>query len=341
MSATMTVPLRRSAAGAAILLDVGIERGVSVETLLRDSRLDEHEVRLASAEIESWQEQAVARNLLAACDEPCLGLIAGSRYRITTYGAWGLGMATSPTVREAIELGVRYVGLTHSFCAMRLEEDRDTARFFLDASAVPDDLRVFFTERSTAACFMTFRGMLPGALVEYTNFAYPAPPGMDRYQEILGAPAHFDAEQTFAVLDRGILDLRLPRANEGTARWYEQQARELLDQRGAHPSLAGEVRDHLFANPHRLPTAAETAMHFEISTRTLSRRLAADGTNYRELLDEVRERLAEELLQAGLSVEETSRRLGYAEPASFQHAFRRWKDMSPGRFARERKIARA
>ena len=72
---------------------------------------------------------------------------------------------------------------------------------------------------------------------------------------------------------------------------------------------------------------------WHLSERTLRHQLAQEGTSYRALLDEIRERLAEELLiTQGLPVTEIAHRLGYVEVSSFSQAFRRWKGMSPRAF---------
>lgn len=71
-------------------------------------------------------------------------------------------------------------------------------------------------------------------------------------------------------------------------------------------------------------------MSLQLSERTLRRRLAEEGTSLGALLDEVREKLAEELLVTGGSpVAQVAQRLGYLELSSFSQAFRRWKGMGP------------
>jgi AraC-like DNA-binding protein len=67
-----------------------------------------------------------------------------------------------------------------------------------------------------------------------------------------------------------------------------------------------------------------------MASRTLHRHLAAEGTNFRLLVEEVRGALAEEMLSHRMSVAEVAERLGYAESASFSHAFKRWKGTAPG-----------
>ena len=127
-----------------------------------------------------------------------------------------------------------------------------------------------------------------------------------------------------------------PLADANTARKIEQQCRDLLERRLSRVGVAGQVRSRLLHNPGELPSMPTIADELHIDQRTLRRRLAAEGTSYRALLDEVRRQLALELLQQDLSVEEISRHLGYAETANFTHAFKRWEGTAPSYFRRPR-----
>ena len=70
-------------------------------------------------------------------------------------------------------------------------------------------------------------------------------------------------------------------------------------------------------------------------TRSLRRRLSEEGTSFRQLLEEVRQTLAEELLATGgLTLEEIAERLGYGEVSNFTHAFKRWKGLAPRQYRR-------
>jgi AraC-like DNA-binding protein len=77
----------------------------------------------------------------------------------------------------------------------------------------------------------------------------------------------------------------------------------------------------------------EVAAAMCMSERTLRRRLQKEGTTFAALCDEIRRSTAEQLLTCShLPVEHIAGRLGYAEPASFIHAFKRWKGRTPGAF---------
>lgn len=70
-----------------------------------------------------------------------------------------------------------------------------------------------------------------------------------------------------------------------------------------------------------------------LSERTLRRRLAAEGTSVRKLIDEVRAALAAEFLISGsLSVAQIAAQVGYLEVSSFSQAFRRWHGVSARMF---------
>lgn len=77
------------------------------------------------------------------------------------------------------------------------------------------------------------------------------------------------------------------------------------------------------------PDIEDIATELRMSRRTLQRRLTAEQTSYRALLEEVRQTLARELLVRGLPVAVIARQLGFTEVSSFSQAFRRWEGTSP------------
>ena len=90
------------------------------------------------------------------------------------------------------------------------------------------------------------------------------------------------------------------------------------------------VRDLLAANLAAAPTLAEAAHHLRVSTRTLHRRLAEEGSSYRAIKDLVRRELAlERLARRGQSVAATALELGYSEPSAFFRAFQGWTGEAP------------
>jgi AraC-like DNA-binding protein len=125
----------------------------------------------------------------------------------------------------------------------------------------------------------------------------------------------------------------MPYGNPFLEESYERQCHELVAALAVRSSEVEQVVDLLVRCKGRWPSIKETAEKLGVSTRTLRRRLEEKGTSYSVLVEGVRRKRAEELLaRTRLSVEQIADALGYAETASFTHAFKRWTGSSPRQF---------
>ena len=91
--------------------------------------------------------------------------------------------------------------------------------------------------------------------------------------------------------------------------------------------MKNEIVDEL---PSGLPSDELIAKAVSMSTRSLRRRLSAEGTTYSQLLDAVRRELAERYIaDTSRSLGEISYLLGFSELSSFSRAFKRWTGHTP------------
>src|SRR5690606_15579388 len=140
----------------------------------------------------------------------------------------------------------------------------------------------------------------------------------------------FGAAANVAIFDRMQMERPLTQANEPARLMAMEQCRRLLDARKARGGLAHSVRSRLVTASARMPTMHNVANDLCMTSRALRRRLVDEGTSFAELRDEVRQTLADERLNGQrLSVAQVAERLGYAEPASFVNAFKRWHGTTP------------
>jgi AraC-like DNA-binding protein len=74
----------------------------------------------------------------------------------------------------------------------------------------------------------------------------------------------------------------------------------------------------------------DVAKKLAMSTRTLARKLASEGTTFEDVVDELRRSLALQYITTpGISLSQIAWLLGYEGSTSFNHAFRRWTGGPP------------
>ncbi|MGW5574673.1 AraC family transcriptional regulator [Nocardia thailandica] len=334
-AAVSTHDFPRSAAGVALMSRFADDHGLTLAQTLDGSGLTAAHLADPRTHVSAAQELAVATNLATALtgeDHP--GLDLGRRYRTTTFGIFGFACLASPTLGDALSFFLRYFDLTFAFCVPRVEVSEAEVIVRLDDSALAAPARQFLLDRDAAAILTVSEDLFPGHFAPTrVEIRRPPPVSPTAFEEVFHRLPLFDRPENIVTFDPLLLTEPLPRADPRTLAQCEEQCRQLVAARRHRHGIAARVRDLL---THVDPVAAgpdEVARALHISTRTLRRRLDEAGTSYQILRDEVRETLAEQMLSTGaLSVHDVAIRLGYAESASFIHAFKRWKGVTPKQF---------
>jgi len=109
-----------------------------------------------------------------------------------------------------------------------------------------------------------------------------------------------------------------------------------LDATTEPSSLTDELRLYLQTEVTRSRCGARRIAHLrKMDRRTLSRRLRAEGTTFKQLADEVHFQVAKKLLaDPCTSLAQVSAILKFSQPSAFTHAFRRWSGMTPSAWRR-------
>ncbi len=326
--------------GTLLLVRLGMERGLDESAVLAGSGLTLADLLSSDSESTAAAELAVIRNLVTAAGPGSTwGLDAGRRYHLTTFGIWGFALISAGTVREAVDIGLRFIDLTSALTAPYADVTDGDLRMVFHDPPEPTEVARFITQRDLATVQTILEEVLGrGTRFRQVSFTHELAPGTaDRYAEVFGLTPEFDAADNAVVFDPAIVDEPLPQADEHTTALAQAQCRDLLNRRQARAGLAGQVRDLIVGRLRNPPSAAEIAEAVSLSERTLRRRLAAEDTSVRKLIDEVRAALAAEFLVSGsLTVAQIAAQLGYLEVSSFSQAFRRWHGASARNFLAQR-----
>ena len=214
-----------------------------------------------------------------------LGLQAGLRYRLITYGIWGYALLSSQDFRQAAELGLRYLDLTYAFSHIRLSEDHDHAHLHFDDAHLPPDLRGFLVLRDAVAVMVIQRELTGTALpLSRVQLRMSAPRQLAAFSQQFGLQPEFSSPENRISFARHWLDAPLPHANAPMTRLCEQQCQALLAQRQVRSGLAGQVRDRLLSTPGRLADMEQVASELQLSSRSTNSRYSHSSCSRRRSL---------------------------------------------------------
>ncbi|MFT5034103.1 MAG: AraC-like DNA-binding protein, partial [Bacteroidia bacterium] len=165
------------------------------------------------------------------------------------------------------------------------------------------------------------------------HFSYPQPADTQLLEQVFGADLHFDQPVSCLYFDRKSLNYPLIQLDSDWSQAISQATQYLFRDEEADPVLR-ELRATLIRLlPAGGVTIDKTAEVQNISRRSLQRRLAERGTQFGQVLQDLRHELALQYLSdERLSITDIAFLLGYADHGSFSTAFKAKSGDSPRDF---------
>lgn len=189
-------------------------------------------------------------------------------------------------------------------------------------------------------------GTLYARLREYTGekyvplrveFEHPQPADISLHAEVFQCPLKFGQPANVIVWPGEMLDEPLVTADlrlfQALLPGLEEERRRRLADTDLTTRIGLVIEANLASGRIGLE---QVATELCMSKRTLQRRLQELDLEFAELVEEIRQALAIELVrQSQRSLTEIAQQLGYNEASSFTRAFRRWTGLSPREFRQQ------
>ena len=268
------------------------------------------------------------------------GLSLGQSYDLRASGLAAYVTITAANMREAMENATRYGALTDTSADFALSDAGGVARFRMDSrcplvrtSRQATEFRAGFV---VASCRRWVGARFRPLEVRFTHGRES---GQREVEAVLGCRAEFGCETTEMLFDAEQLALPVSAADPYLLAVLERHAEEVLaGQSQARDGLRERVGRLVTKGlPKGVPTARRVASALGMSERTFARRLQAEGTSFRQLVDDTRRDMARSYLSdPELTLAQVAYLLGYADQSAFSNSFRRWTGKSPRRFRSER-----
>jgi len=282
----------------------------------------------------------IYRNALAISGRDDLGLSVGTQLQLSAHGSLGVATFSSPDLRTGLELLARFSKTRTDFFDIAVSEHPEGVKVSLAETFDLDDLRVFMTESVLSGLFsaITFfagAGQFDGRVC----FTYPKPVYWRDYSDHFGENIVFDQAATEIIVSESILSIPSPVADpimhQDAVATCERQLNQVKASEAGQTGLstAEAVSELIMENPGRIWTLNEVAEKLHVSSRTLIRKLASEGTRFQAVRDEMaKKQAANYFTDASLSVESIGHLMGFSDVSSFRRSFKRWFDETPSQY---------
>jgi len=317
-----------------LLVDVLREDGVAPGDALRGTGLGPADLTSPTTRSSVRQLLTVFENAMALSRDPAVALRAGRRIHITHYGLYGYALLSSPSIRDACEFAIRYHRLATPTTHMQLGE-RDGVAVWEFESAYELDrasaLYRFIIEFQFAINYSLYRDVSNGEEKPISVSAvYPAPAYAEHYRNYLDCPTYFGRPANELRFNPAVLRGQPSLANPITAAMLRETCDRMLGELQTSAGIAAKVHGLLLQNPGQFPNEEQMANRLHMVSRTLRRKLATEGTSYKQILGDVRKQLALKYLrETRVSIDDIAAALGFSDASSFRQAFKRWTDKNP------------
>lgn len=276
--------------------------------------------------------------VLRASGDPQVSLKLSQLSFMSGFGIVGLLLETSLTLKDAILSLMRYERLLSTVAVSHLDNFPGEVSWSIDCCTADTVLDRHVEEFHIGVRYLFMRMVKekPSNIVSAVHFRYPAPADPQQlavYHDIFDCPVRFDQARSALVLKLPALAFELHQMAPGLKQTLEEFAdRKLAEMMGAASgSTLAQARAQLSALLYRGHASRERlAEGLGVSGRHLARQLAAEGSSYGELLDELRLEVAHKLLpDASRTIGEIGQQLGFSDGPSFSRWFRQRTGATP------------
>lgn len=329
-----------SAGYACVLMKMLSARGLDVDRLCQEAGLDR---KLAAVPGSFCKRSAIYRLLdlaAQACGDPDIGLRSAKHFHPGMFQTVGYTMMSSPNLKNAFERLAHFsplIGTGFTLFVVQEQQHYRLATFdhHQRGSVKPRQ----YTDASLAALLGAYRWLSGSQSLRplSVEFSYPQPKDIHEHQQLFGCELRFGAAYDSILFDGEELLRPSTMANEALAKLHESYANGQLDLLN-DSTMVCRIRALITERLSQAQSQGQCNMEsiaaaLSISKRTLQRALEKAGTQFTNILNHMRQQLADFYLRhSRFNMHHVTYLLGFHDHSSFHKACLRWFGMTPGQY---------
>ncbi len=264
--------------------------------------------------------------------DDCFGLHFGESFHPKNIGPLAYVALNSPTIGAGIENVERYLHVYDSSAKWFFtgEGNRGYIRYVLTDLGI-EPLRQS-NEHGMTIIVNTLRMMVGSQWApQELQFAHPEPEDTSEHYRIFRAPVLFGCETNALVIELSFAEREVPAADQQLYQIMRQYLDQVLSEIPREDALLGSIRKAVAESMRDGdPKLARVAKKVAMGPRTIQRRLKEYGFDFKKLVEDTRQRFAQNYLKDRKNtLTEVAFLLGYSELSAFNRAFKRWTGSTP------------
>jgi AraC-like DNA-binding protein len=306
-------------------------QGLDYRGAVRAVGIDPAVTRDREARVSMQRVAQLLENVARETGNDAFGAQLGETFRIGVAGALDYVISNAPTLRDAFNDYMRFLGLvTDGF------DDRfvERARFSYFVAHLPASFgpRTQLLDARASARLIRIRHMLRDPSVPIVvEFERQEPKRIAEFRRIFGPRVRFGQRQNRVGIPTAVLDRKLPAADPILYEVVVEAAERALAQATHTPDTTSRVITFIGAAlPRGRVDLAAAAKELGVSPQSLKNLLRHAGTNFRDVLDDTRKTMTEHYIkETSLPMTEIAFLLGFSELSAFSRVTRKWFGQTP------------
>jgi AraC-like DNA-binding protein len=317
------------------LLGYVVQRNVDPQRLCGLSGIEYKPlIQRTGGHLTATQINSLWKNASHICSDPLFGLHFGESMQLAALGVIGQIVQTSSNVGEALNNACALTHLITDMFEMKVQRSKKDFKIIVQFDK-EKALHYPYSYRHMADYLMVFVvHELNGLLLQKTmplsaRFPYPLE-DMNEYDRLFKCRIPARSTELSLEFPLNFLNQPILSANYELQNHLLQKIEVLKKDDGGSGVLRTRIYNHLLANSYlQSLTLDSVAANFNLSSRSLQRKLKEEGVTYQQIVEEVRRKLAINYLTSNYSIKDISHILGYNEQSAFVRAFKRWTKKTP------------
>ncbi len=313
-----------SAPYIANLYEYGSYHGIDENTLRRFLNKINLDVCSPSNTINPLEFENTFSALYENSNDEYFGLHFGSFLNLKSLGLiYQLSLEAS-NLKQAVFLMKEYFINTFPIIQLETEESETHFEIKLNCSLKNSELRIQLLD--TIVCFL-YREISQMVTAEYLPQVRVPQTYIDEFSQFLNVEIEQGGDYLI-LFDKSVSKIPINKKRLNELEILLPKFLQLLDEnKPQYGVFSTQVRNMILnmCNPE-LPNFEQVAKQFPLSSRTIQRKLTAEGFSFRKITDNIKRELSIYLSKGkSMKTQDIAYILGFSEPSAYLHAVKRWK----------------